>query len=81
VLPRQNFSPPPSAAAAGRSLVSPRCVHHHQLDAVLFGSLGRSFPCIPLIHIGELDMVAGHLLHLPGQLADLGAILFVGRSQ
>ena len=54
--------------------------HHFQLQPVLFCGLSRSFARITLVDVCHCDVVAGQLLHRPGQLADLGAILIVGRS-
>lgn len=46
-------------------------LHDFKLDAMLFGSFG----CITLVYIGELDMLTGQFLHLPGQFAELDTVL------
>jgi hypothetical protein len=51
-----------------------------QLDAVLgCGVFGR-FSAIALLHVGQLYILLGNLLDLPGQFADLCAVLFIGRG-
>src|SRR5437660_10391414 len=47
----------------------------------MFGGLSRGLlPGVALIDKGQFDLVSSDLLNLPRKLADLGALLLIGRS-
>jgi hypothetical protein len=50
-----------------------------QLDAMLGCCLFSRLSCVARVDISQLNILFRDLLHLPGQLADLCAILFIGR--
>ena len=52
---------------------------HLQPQAVLLGGFGGVRSGVALVHIGQLDCVAGHLLYLFCQRGDLLAIALIGR--
>jgi hypothetical protein len=48
---------------------------HFQLDAVLSRCLFSGLSGVALIHVSQLDVLLGDLLHLPGHLYVFGASL------
>ena len=52
--------------------------NNFQLDAVSGSRFFRRLACVTLIHVSQFDIFLRDLLHLPGQFADLGAILLIG---
>ena len=50
-----------------------------QLDAMLGCCLFSRLSCVALVDVSQPNILFRDLLHLPGQFADLCAILFIGR--
>ncbi len=57
-----------------------RMLDHFQLYAVLLCGLGSVGPGLALVDIGQIHVVACHLLHLLGQRGYLSTVPFIGRG-
>jgi hypothetical protein len=55
-------------------------LYHDEADAVRCGFLGRLLAGVPLVDIGDLDILAGGRLHRRGKPFGLRAVLFVRRG-
>lgn len=78
--PRKRAFHNPSPRQQDKAAFGLRQFDHFQLDAVLLGLSRRDVARIALVHKGEFDRLAGHLLHGLSKLAHLRTILLVSRS-
>jgi hypothetical protein len=54
-------------------------LYYFQLDIMLGCRFFSRLSCVALIHVSQLNMLLRDLLYLPGQFADLCAVLLIGR--
>jgi hypothetical protein len=69
----------PAARQQDEAALGLGMLDHFQLDTMLGCRCFGRRSGVALVHIGQLDILFCNLLHLPGQFADLCAILLVGR--
>src|SRR5579859_2104604 len=67
----------PSTRQEHEAALGLRQLDHFQADTMLFGCIGGCVTGIASIHIGQLHMVSGRLLHLCRQNACLSPILLI----
>ena len=79
-LPGERPLGDPAAGQEDEAMFGVGKLDHMQFDALGRGRFGGDLARVALVHVDQLDVVAGGLLDRVGQGLDLGSVLFVGRS-